>query len=358
MEKRVQQRRTGHDCPEGSALKGEAGAGLSHRKSVAGFIGVSPLFMAARECIQRISETDATVLLEGETGTGKELAARVIHYEGARRAGPFIPVNCGAIPDSLLESELFGHCAGAFTDARKAASGVLMLANCGTLFLDEVDSLSLRAQVVLLRFLQERTIRPLGSGTERHVDTRVISASNRSLEKLVTQGGFRQDLFYRLNVMHVELPPLRSRVEDIELFADRFLTELSRRYGVCKPLLTRQSLHWLREQSWPGNVRQLENFMEREFLLSRGTSVLSVSPLSGEAARRSEPVPTQQAWNYQQAKARSVEEFDRDFLSKLMSFTQGNVAMAARVTSKERRDLRRLLQKYDISPQTFRRARQ
>ncbi len=315
------------------------------------FLGKSAVFAAARERIRRISRTDATVLIEGETGTGKELAARVLHYEGRRCAGPFIPINCGAIPESLLESELFGYRQGAFTDAKRNTPGVLLLADGGTLFLDEVDSLSLRAQVALLRFLQDRTIRPLGSGAERKLDVRIITATNRKLAELVDQHLFRQDLYYRVNVMHVEMPPLRMRDDDIELFANYFLQQLAARHAVAPPLLDSRSRAWLRSHPWPGNIRELENLMEREFLLSEGADVLRLSFLGGQEKRQT---ASEERWNYRRAKAHVVEEFDRRFLQQLMRFAHGNVALAARTSGKERRDLGRLLRKYAITPGEFR----
>jgi transcriptional regulator with PAS, ATPase and Fis domain len=315
------------------------------------FLGESAIFAAAREHIRRIARTDATVLIEGETGTGKELAARVLHYEGRRCAGPFIPINCGAIPESLLESELFGYRQGAFTDAKRNSPGVLLLADGGTLFLDEVDSLSLRAQVALLRFLQDRTVRPLGSGPERKLDVRIIAATNRKLAELVDRQLFRQDLYYRVNVMHVEMPPLRMRDKDIELFATYFLQQLSARNGVAPPLLDSRSREWLKSHSWPGNIRELENLMEREFLLSEGADVLHLSFLDCQEGRQT---ASEERWNYRQAKAHVVEEFDRRFLQQLMRFARGNVALAARTSGKERRDLGRLLRKYAIAPGEFR----
>jgi two-component system response regulator GlrR len=315
------------------------------------FIGKSPAFAAARERIRCIARTDATVLVEGETGTGKELAARVVHYEGRRRGGPFIPVNCGAIPDALLESELFGYRRGAFTDAKANSPGMLMLAHGGTLFLDEVDSLSARAQVALLRFLQDRTIRPLGGANERTVDVRVVSASNRTLETLVAQRAFRQDLYYRLNVMYVELPPLRQRVGDVELFAEHFLGLLAKRYGGVVPRLDADSRSWMRAHSWPGNIRELENLLEREFLMAEGKTVLRLSTLAKADAP---PASEDATWNYRRAKAHTLQQFDRGFLEKLMRFSRGNVALAARTSGKERRDLGRLLRKYAIFPDAFR----
>lgn len=315
------------------------------------FIGESAPFRAARERIRRIAKTDATVLIEGETGTGKDLAARVVHYEGRRCSGPFIPLNCGAIPESLLESELFGYQQGAFTDAKKSSPGVLLLADGGTLFLDEVDSLPHRAQVALLRFLQDRTIRPLGSGAERKLDVRIIAASNRSLAELVLQRAFRQDLYYRLNVMHVELPPLRARGDDIELYAMHFLRQFAAQHDIVPPALDGRSLEWLQSHSWPGNIRELENLIEREFLLSEGEPVLHMSFL-GRAERRQGG--SEERWNYQRAKAHVLEDFNRRFLQQLMRFSRGNIALAARTSGKERRDLGRLLRRYAITPEAYR----
>jgi|SRR5215472_3773164 len=313
-----------------------------------GMVGNSPAFLATVKLILRIAQRDATVLLEGETGTGKELAARAIHYNGPRRKGPFIPVNCGAIPESLVESELFGHRRGAFTDAKQASPGILLLAHGGTLFLDEVDSLSPKAQVTLLRFLQERTIRRVGETVERPVDVRVVAASSRGLEELVERGLFRSDLFYRLNLMYVAIPPLRERGADIELLAAHFITQLSRRYG-GPSTLDAASIAWLHTQLWPGNVRQLENFLEREYLLGEGLAELRFSVLGEPACE-----PERDCWNYRVAKARVVESFNRRYLDELMRFTRGNVTLAARAAGKERRDFGRLLRKYAIQAESFR----
>src|SRR5262245_14462531 len=217
-------------------------------------IGASDAFPRARNLLSRFVRCEASVLIEGETGTGKACDARPIHYESQRSAGPFIPVNCGAIPDSLLESELFGHRQGAFTGAKNDSPGILRLAHSGTLFLDEVDSLSHKAQVALLRFLQERVVRPLGSGTERKLDVRIVSASNRPLETLFSRSIFRQDLYYRLKVMYVELPPLRARGDDVLIFAEHFLAALAARYGRPVPSLDLESQAWLLSQAWQGNV--------------------------------------------------------------------------------------------------------
>jgi len=319
-----------------------------------GFVGASQAFHGMCEMLARIARTEATVLIEGETGTGKELAARAIHYGGVRRAGPFIPVNCGAIPESLIESEFFGHRRGAFTDAKDSSPGMLLLAHSGTLFLDEVDALSSRAQVALLRFLQDRTIRRVGEAHERAVDVRVIAACNTPLEDLVARREFRQDLFYRLQVLHVELPPLRQRGTDALLLADHFLGALCERYARPLLILDDQSKAWLLRQSWPGNVRQLENLLERDFLLSEGQSLLHLSMVPDHDDSSANASAGPDAWNYRSAKACAMETFDRRFLETLLRFAEGNVSLAARLAGKERRDLGRLLRKYAIAPQAFR----
>jgi two-component system, NtrC family, response regulator GlrR len=318
------------------------------------FVGASPALRTMCDMLARIARTQATVLIEGETGTGKELAARAIHYGGARRAGPFIPVNCGAIPESLVESEFFGHRRGAFTDAKDGSPGLLLLAHTGTLFLDEVDALSSRAQVALLRFLQDRTVRHVGEGNERTVDVRVIAACNTALEDLVARREFRQDLFYRLKVLHIDLPPLRERDADALLLADHFLAALCDRYGRPPLTLDDQSKLWLLRQPWPGNVRHLENLLERNFLLSEGQSLLRLSTAPDCDDSSANGLAGPDAWNYRSAKACAMETFDRSFLETLLRFAQGNVSLAARLAGKERRDLGRLLRKYAIAPQAFR----
>jgi transcriptional regulator with PAS, ATPase and Fis domain len=319
-------------------------------------IGLSTAMLATKLLLDRVARRDASVLIEGETGTGKEVAARAIHYNGARKSNPFVPLNCGAIPDSLLESELFGHRQGAFTDAKRNTPGVFGLAHTGTLFLDEVDSLSPKAQVSILRFLQERTIKPLGEGREIKVDVRIIAACNCRLSELVAQHRFRQDLFYRLNVMHVELPPLREREGDIELLANHFLTQLAERYHESAPRLDDDSIAWLQAQPWPGNIRELENLLEREFLLHDGQPVLRFAELGGSASDLTSCASTCDRWNYRLAKERVLKDFNRRFLRELMRETRGNVTLAATAAGKERRDLGRMLRKHEISPESFRSA--
>jgi two-component system, NtrC family, response regulator GlrR len=351
----------------------------SHDTAEVRLIGSSTAMGEVERLLARIAACEASVLVEGETGTGKELAARAIHYRGGRSARPFVPMNCGAIPDGLLESELFGHTKGAFTDARHNSPGVLALAHTGTLFLDEVDALSPKAQVSLLRFLQEGKVRPLGGAPERQLDVRVIAASNRDLRRLAAEGHFRLDLFYRLNVLFVRLPPLRARGTDVLLLANAFLQDLSRRHRRPVPQMDGAFSQWLCAYQWPGNVRELENLIEREFLLSTDTGVLTL-PQSQErfhtdatadstlnatvhpivSAHTVSPATTERRahsrhdLNYRVAKARLLAEFDRRFLISLMRAARGNVSEAARTAGKERRDFGKLLRKYDIQPGAFR----
>ena len=316
-------------------------------------IGNAPIFRSAMRLLERLTKCDATVLIEGETGTGKELAARWLHRKGSRATAPFVPVNCGAIPEQLVESELFGHGRGAFTDAKEASVGIVGMADGGTLFLDEVDALSPKSQVTLLRFLQDRTYRRVGESVERRIDVRLIAACNCGLEDLARRGLFRIDLFYRLNIMQLLLPPLRERREDIELLVLHILRSLRARYGNGPTQLDSDSAGWLAAQAWPGNVRQLQNFIEREFLLADQQKVLRLSILSREGQDCPE-VDAGDEWNYRSAKAQLVKNFDRNYLGGLMRSSSGNISLAARKAGKERRDLGRMLRKYHIKAEDFR----
>lgn len=334
-------------------------------------IGRSDAFLRALSLIQRIARYDATVLIEGETGTGKELAARATHYQGPRQAAPFIPVNCGALPDHLLENELFGHKRGAYTDARADAPGLLSLAHGGTLFLDEIDSLSSKAQVMLLRVLQDQRFRPLGAKEEVTVDVRIIAASNRSLQSLVDCGQFREDLLFRINLLYLGLPPLRERIGDPQLIAHDFVGRLAQRYRRPVPRIAASTLEWFNTYAWPGNVRELENLLHREFLLCDGATLCfdapqrlaAATPRTADAPPRvtpaaapSAPVESRvtSAAPYTQAKQIALKEFSQRYLHSLMSHTRGNVSEAARSAGQERRAFGRLLKRYGISPQSFR----
>lgn len=319
-------------------------------------IGESPGFRAAIALIPRTAHCDAPVLIEGETGSGKELVAHAIHYLGPRRGGPFVPVNCGAIPDELVENELFGHERGAFTDAREPQPGLVAQASGGTLFLDEVDALSEKVQVSLLRFLQDRQFRPLGASVMRTVDIRVIAASNRDLRALSMQGAFRADLLFRLDVMQLRLPPLRERPGDVPLLAGHIVSRLRDRYGGIERRLHPDALAQLACRRWPGNVRELENTLHRAFLLTEGpwiTLVPDASPGLGEATAP-RPGSTDSTGGFRAAKASMVTDFERGYLQSLLAESAGNVSEAARRAGKERRALGKLLKKHGIDARAYR----
>ncbi len=298
--------------------------------------------------LQRITSGIAPTLIEGETGCGKEMAARAIHYGGARRAGPFVPVNCGALPDTLIETELFGVERGAFTDARQSRRGLVAEACHGSLFLDEIDALSLKAQVTLLRFLQDQSFRPVGSARELRTDTRVIAAANRPLDDMVAQGGFRADLMYRLKILHLVLPPLRERADDVELLARHFVDRLQERYGGPRRELHPDTLTWLHRHSWPGNVRELENWVHRRFLMSPGRHITHDDglPVPVTAAESAAALPLAR---FQAAKAEAVRSFEQDYLRRVMHDAAGNVTRAAQMAGKERRAFGKLLKKHGLS---------
>ena len=329
---------------------------IRDRASGAGIalVGESPAFRGLLRSIDRVARHGAaTVLIRGETGTGKELIARSIHYLGARRDAPFVPINCGALPDQLAENEFFGHRAGAFTGAGGESLGLLKLAHRGTLFLDEVDSLPSKTQVALLRFLQDGSFRPLGAGREERVDVRIIAASNRDLEGEVQAGRFRPDLFFRLNLIAVCVPPLRERAEDVRLLTHYFLRECAKRYRLDDKHLDDRSLIRLCRYAWPGNVRELENLVHRAYLLAEGAQ-LDIS-LPGEPAMPrimsmmpASDVGGENDLDYRSAKLRALQQFDRDYLTRLLQRAAGNVTKAAQLAGKERRALGKLLKRYGI----------
>ena len=327
-----------------------------------GLIGESGVFQHMLAVINKIAGYDATVLISGETGSGKELAARAIHYQGKRADKPFIPVNCGALPDHLIENELFGHCKGAYTDAREAQNGLIAQAEGGTLFLDEVDALSPKAQVSLLRFLQDGKYRPLGGTRLLSADVRILAASNDDLQALVNQDRFRADLHYRLNVMELAVPPLRERGDDIVMLARHFINEAACRYNMVQLELHPDTLPWLARQPWPGNVRELQNRIQREFLMCDGPDLLICDPAPEserrrKADRRQALLDAQNnTLNFNDAKQATLQAFERNHLIRLMRESAGNVSHAARLAGKERRALGKLLKKYCIEPEVFRGA--
>lgn len=291
-----------------------------------------------------VAASDASVLIRGESGTGKEVLARAIHRASPRAKGPFIAINCGAIPEQLLESELFGHIKGAFTGAGTTRDGLVRAANGGTLFLDEIGDMPLSLQVKLLRVLQERVVRPVGSTAAEPVDVRILSATHRDLDAAMAQGQFREDLYYRLDVVSLTLPRLDERREDIPLLAAHFVQQIAARYGKTITGFAPDALEALATSAWPGNVRQLYNVVEQSCALTSTPLI----PLS--LAQRAMRVPTMEALTYAEAKLR----FERNYLVQLLKLTEGNVADAARIADRNRTEFYRLLQKHDLSPAMFR----
>jgi two-component system response regulator GlrR len=311
-------------------------------------VGRSEPLLASLRLIEKIGRCDAPVLIEGETGTGKELAARALHYAGARKDGPFIPVNCGAIPDALVENELFGHKSGAYTDARRDHVGLVGHAHQGTLFLDEVDALTPKAQVTLLRFLQDHEYRPLGGGEARTAELRLITACNTDLARLAETGAFRVDLMYRIALLHLRLPPLRERGSDVVLLAERVLSDCAARYGAQKRL-DAASCEWLLRQRWPGNIRELQNLICREYLLTDEPVIrLGAHEPSPAGAPERAAAPTTRLIGFGEAKKRAVGAFERGYLMDALAAAAGNVTRAAQIAGTERRAFGKLLKKHGI----------
>ncbi len=324
--------------------------------SFEGFLGESPPMRQVYSIIDRVAASNVDVLVTGETGTGKELVARAVHRRSRRAAGPFVPIDCGAIPDALLESELFGHERGAFTGADARRMGLVEFADGGTLFLDEVGELPLPLQAKLLRVLQERRVRRVGARQGNAVDVRVVAATSRNIDEMVTKGEFRRDLFYRINVVRIDMPPLRSRGDDIgllaESFANRASQEMSRQIGGISP----DAYQVLRSYHWPGNVRELQNIVRRAIAMSRA-AVVGVEDLPDEvvtAAGRSAGAEAGAVGFFAQ-RAEQIARFERQFLSDLLTRHQGDVSAAAREARLPRGTLYRLMKGHSLDGATFRR---
>jgi two-component system response regulator GlrR len=316
-------------------------------------VGESQPFLRLLAKVPQIARSMMTVLLTGETGTGKELFARAIHYSSPRKGHPFIPVNCGGLPDHLLENELFGHARGAYTDAHTSHGGLLSVAEGGTLFLDEIDALSLSAQVKLLRFLQDREYRPLGSNTTLTADIRIIAATNTNLRELVQAHRFREDLFHRLNVLHLAIPPLHERPDDVPLFAGHFLLKISKQEGLEAKTLTLAGLRKLQNYSWPGNVRELEGVIQRAVVMSAG-SVIDAEDLelpTDVASSSATALPLVRS--LREIKNQVIVKFERAEIVSLLLAHQGNLSRAAREAGTNRRTLQRLVRKYELQRMQF-----
>jgi DNA-binding NtrC family response regulator len=319
---------------------------IMEEAALAKLIGRAPEFVKTISRIPALARSGRPVLITGETGTGKELCARAVHHLGPRGRHPFIPVDCSALPDHLFENEVFGHAKGAFTDARSDQRGLVMMADGGSLFLDEVDALPLTAQAKLLRFLQERTFKPLGSDRFVQADVNVIAATNRDLDALVREQRFRSDLYFRLNVLSLHLVPLRSRRADIPLLARHFVGLICAEQNVPRKTLSALAVRALSLHDWPGNVRELYNVMQRAVVSADGATIHreDVGPSVAPGARVDPP-----RGSFRQARARAVETFERDFVEELMRRHGGNITRAAREAQKDRRAFGRLVKKYGLS---------
>jgi DNA-binding NtrC family response regulator len=320
-------------CKEASKLKPLVG-------KCAGFIqGIMRIPLCAN--------CNSSVLICGDTGTGKELCARQIHYLSSRADQPFVPVNCGAIPLNLAENELFGHKGGAFTGAAVSTPGLIQEAEGGTLFLDEIDSLPSLAQVKLLRFLQDKTYRPLGSTKERQADVRILAATGTDVEKAVLDGNFRKDLYYRLNVISIKLLPLHKRREDIPLLAGYFLGKYAADLNKHIEDFSEGAFRRLCSYSWPGNVRELEHVVQRAVVLSKGKTIREAEIDLPELE------PAMDHSSFKEAKQRLVEHFERNYIDKLLMAYHGNISQAARAARKPRRAFWELIRKHNINVQKF-----
>ncbi len=321
---------------------------LTERFCFENIIGSSPPMRRMFDLLSKVADSDASILITGESGTGKELVARAIHASSSRKSGPFVPVDCASLPDNLLESELYGHEKGAFTGANKVKQGLLEMADTGTVFLDEIGDLPITLQPKLLRTLQERELRRIGGERTITIDVRVLAATNHDLEQELSQGRFREELFYRLNVVNVHLPPLRERTEDIPLLAYYFLKTLSERYKKLLDSFSPDVLRVFLHHSWPGNVRELQNVIERAILVTNGTSI-EIQDLPESLVVNSYPSPSLKSVRHEAAL-----NVEKPFLIDLLRRHQGNVSAAASEARVPRKAIYRMAKKFAINIASFR----
>jgi two-component system response regulator GlrR len=317
---------------------------IEEKYSFSNIIGRSEKMTRVFEQIAQIARTDFTARIYGESGTGKELVAKAIHCHSARQNAPFIAVSCAAMPETLLESELFGHEKGAFTDARQSRRGLFALADGGTIFLDEIGETPPSVQVKLLRVLQEREFKPVGSERIQKVDVRVLAATNKDLKAEVEKGRFREDLFYRIQVIPLDLPPLRERKEDISLLAEHFVKIYSKKIGKKIRGIAPEALQRMLQYDWPGNVRELENKIEYAVAMTGGRCIAPEDLLLSGMPQDTE------VRTFDDAK----EAFEKEYLKKLLGATKGNFELAARIAQRQRSHLYYLINKYGFKPSDFR----
>ena len=333
--RRAQQRETGSPTDRGQ---------LDQSYDFTGIIGRDPELVRILDLAGRVAATDASVLITGESGTGKEGLAEALHRNSRRSGGPFVKVNLGGMAASLFESEMFGHVKGAFTDAKTDRQGRFQVADGGTILLDELGELDARSQVKLLRVLQDRTYEVLGSSQSRSVDVRVISATHRNLSEMVESGSFREDLLYRLNLITLELPPLRRRLGDVPSLAESFLERCRRLYGRTDLELAPDAIQWLQEQSWPGNVRELKQSVERAVLLGSGDRLTGADfgALGGTSPSRIHGLPVPGTM--------TLQDMERAMIEQCMGHYDGNISKVARALGLSRASLYRRFEKFGFDP--------
>jgi len=326
---------------------------LSDKEKFENIVGADPKMRKIFELIDTIAQTDSTILISGESGTGKELIARAIHGKSSRSGQKFISINCGALPENLLESELFGHKKGSFTDAYQDKEGLFETANHGTLFLDEISEMSQKMQVKVLRAIQEKVIRRVGGNQEIQVDVRIITATNRDLVQSIEKGEFRSDLYYRLNVISIKLPPLRERKKDIPILMQYFLLRYNKKFAKNILGFEKEVLECFQNYSWPGNVRELENFIERGIALEKG-SIISAGSLPAEVIYNLEAAPAKAAdwqgmldlgqFNFSQY----IDDISKSIISRALAMNNGNIKKTAAALQVNYRSLRYLIEKFKL----------
>ncbi|MEW6738823.1 MAG: sigma-54-dependent transcriptional regulator [Nitrospirota bacterium] len=313
-------------------------------------IGKSPAIQEVIEVIKRVSQTDANILITGESGTGKELVAKAIHARSLRKPEPFIPVDCAALPENLLESELFGYEKGAFTGANTSKPGLFETAHGGTLFLDEIGEIPMTMQAKLLRAIQERQVRRLGSNKFISIDVRIISATNREIKKSVQEKTFREDLYYRLNVIQISVPPLRERRGDIPVLALHFMDRFAALNKKDIRSISPDAMGVMENYSWPGNVRELQNIMERAVVLCDADKI-TIEDLPKEVCMAPPPLPVENLL-YKDAKEAWLAAFEKNYLSSLLKGTSGNISRAAQKAGIDRKTIHRLIKRYKLNAET------
>jgi two-component system, NtrC family, response regulator AtoC len=325
-------------------------------------VGESRTMKQVYRLVERLSRVNTSVLIRGENGTGKELVARAIHFNSTRKDGPFVAVNCAAIPENLIESELFGHEKGAFTGADQRKIGRFQYAAGGTLFLDEIGDTSLATQVKLLRVLQEHCFTPIGSNREMRTDVRIIAATNRDLEKAIKEGEFREDLYYRLSVMPIFLPPLRERKEDIPALVHHFMERFNQEHGAQITAIAPEALNTLENFHWPGNIRELENAVEHAFVVETTDQItfFSLPEYIRKASRRTGPLPTMSSRAAQFNDAlgamdweKGKEAFEREFIIQALRANRGRINLTAEIANIPKNTLLRKIKKYNINPREY-----